>query len=132
MRFLRQALVSLAAAVALAPLAAPVHAATTVDSSSLYSFADLYRLTVTGAVLPDAHAPVTPASSDMALRPVTLTDGGAPAPALAISAPQPAQAAPFVFSISGMPAPERWLLVLSGLALAAWLARRRLGYSFHA
>jgi hypothetical protein len=26
--------------------------------------------------------------------------------------------------------PELWLLLLAGIALAAWVARRRLGYGF--
>jgi hypothetical protein len=35
-----------------------------------------------------------------------------------------------MFSIGAVPEPKSWLLVLSGLALAGWVARRRLGYSF--
>ena len=124
MRFLRQALAALATVLAFhANAAAPEQAA------ALYSFADLYRLTVAGSVLPEAAAlpttlpaalPAAPAAADPALRPVS--GGGA------LAAAQPAT---FIFSISSLPDPERWLLVLSGLALAAWLARRRLGYSFH-
>jgi hypothetical protein len=29
-----------------------------------------------------------------------------------------------------MPEPRGWMLLLAGLALAGWVARRRLGYSF--
>jgi hypothetical protein len=74
-----------------APL--PAHA-------SLYTFADVFRLTAGGAAMPEYP----------------------PAPA------QP-QAA-YTFSIGAVPRPERWLLIVSGLALAGWVARRRLGYSF--
>jgi hypothetical protein len=38
--------------------------------------------------------------------------------------------ASYTFSIGAVPEPKSWLLVLSGLALAGWVARRRLGYSF--
>lgn len=77
---------------------------------SQYSFADVYRLTVSGPAL--AGFPLVPAN-DTPIR-VAVTQ-----------APAPAQ-----FSIATVPEPELWLLLLSGLALAAWVARRRLGYSF--
>jgi hypothetical protein len=75
-----------------------------------YSFADVYRLTVSGPAL--SGFPVAP-SNDTPIR-VAVT----PAPAAA------------QFSIVAVPEQELWLLLLSGLALAAWVARRRLGYSF--
>jgi hypothetical protein len=72
-----------------------------------YSFNDLYRLTVggppLGAALPAAEAPLRVAFA------------GAAAPA------EPRFTVRF-------PAPERWLLVLAGLALAGWVAHRRLSY----
>jgi len=46
---------------------------------------------------------------------------------VAVTPPQ--AAAESQFSIAAVPQPERWLLILSGLALAAWVARRRLGYA---
>lgn len=76
---------------------------------SQYSFADVYRLTVSGPAL--AGFPLIPANDTPIRVAVTQT-------------PAPAQ-----FSIA-VPEPQRWLLLLSGLALAAWVARRRLGYSF--
>ena len=83
-----------------------VHSATPTHPS-LYSFADIYRLTVSGA-LPQAAAetPVRVASVQ-------------------------ASAAPEVqYSVIQMAEPGRWVLVLAGLAAALWVARRRLGYSF--
>jgi hypothetical protein len=81
---------------------------------SMYSFADLYRLTVGGVPgrgwpLPDA--PIADARMHVAATPA------APAPE--------AQ-----FSVVRMPQPRGWVLLLAGLALAGWVARRRLGYSF--
>ncbi len=85
--------------------------------ASLYSFSDVYRLTVAGAA--------------MAEYPLAALQGG---PALTeypmrVAAAEP-QAAGYVFSIVAVPAPEKWLLLLSGLALAGWVARRRLIHSF--
>jgi hypothetical protein len=80
------------------------HAAVT--HPSLYSFADLYRLTVTGpaggfALLPAADVPVRTAIVQ----------------------------APAQFAISDRSEPQLGLLLLSGVALAVWVARRRLGYA---
>jgi hypothetical protein len=85
--------------------AAPAHPA-------LYSFADVYRLTVSGTAL--SGFPGTSAGDS----PIRV--------AIAQSAPAPEQQ----FSIVGAGEPERWLLLLAGMALAAWVARRRLGYFF--
>ncbi|HEX2566201.1 MAG TPA: hypothetical protein VHL85_05030 [Burkholderiales bacterium] len=73
-----------------------------------YSFSDVYRLTVSG---PEA-VPEAPggAFADFPMRVV------------AAEAPPPG----YAFSISGVKQPERGLLLLAGLALAAWVARRRL------
>ena len=77
---------------------------------SQYSFADVYRLTVSEPAL--AGLPFA-AAHDSPIR-VAVTQG-----------PAPVQ-----FSIGAMPEPQLWLLLLSGVAAAGWVARRRLGYSF--
>jgi len=71
---------------------------------SLYSFADVVRLTL------GAAAPAGPAAP--------------PAP-LRVTSVQPAAAEPR-FSIEPVREPGRWRLLVSGLALAGWVARRRL------
>ena len=85
-----------------AGFAAPAHAEEA--PSAMYSFADIYRLTVNGS-----------------------------APQLAIIEPQArvatvqaANAADLRFIITPVPGPERWWLLLAGLAAAAWVAHRRL------
>jgi hypothetical protein len=79
------------------PLAAATH-------PSLYSFADVHRLTVVGPAM---------AEFTLAESPVRL----------AVSQAQPG--AELRFSISTVE-PRRWLLLLAGLALAGWVAHRRL------
>jgi len=76
---------------------------------ALYSFVDVYRLTVAGAI---AGLP----SSD-----------GAPDAVRVASAPT--QLSEPRFSISPLPRPDKWLLILAGLALAGWVAHRRLTHS---
>jgi len=76
---------------------------------SQYSFADVYRLMVSGAAL-----------AGFALVPANDT------PIRVAAAQTPARAQ---FSIGPVPEPQLWLLLLSGFAAAAWVARRRLGYS---
>jgi hypothetical protein len=78
---------------------------------ALYSFADIYRLTVSGAPLSGFPAS---AGADSAIR--VAVSQAAPAPELQFS----------VVSIAG---PQRWVLLLAGLAAALWVARRRLAYS---
>jgi len=78
---------------------------------AMYSFADVYRLTVSGAALSGFPAL---ALSDSPMR---------------VAAAQSAAAPELAFSIVGVPEPRGWLL-LSGLALALWVARRRMGYFF--
>jgi|SRR3954463_3488556 hypothetical protein len=73
----------------------------------LYSFADVYRLTVNGAAMGDF--PVAAGPLRVAVSPQAAFEAG--------------------FSIRAVPAPERWLLIFSGLAAAFWVARRRLGYA---
>ena len=80
------------------PAGMPAHAA-------LYSFSDVYRLTVAGPALAEA-----PQAAEYSVR---------------VAAGEP-QAAGYVFSIAAVKEPQRWLLLLSGLALAGWVARRRL------
>lgn len=104
-------------AIAFAFLALPAAANDTFQSSlqagapqpSMYSFADVYRLTVSGAALGNLPA-------------LALND----APVRVAAAPPAPEA---TFSIAGVGEPRGWLL-LSGLALALWVARRRLGHSF--
>ena len=71
---------------------------------SLYSFADVYRLTVSGA----------------APSPAPAQGGGVRLAAAPASAAEPR------FSISSAQEPQPWTLILSGLALAGWVAHRRL------
>ena len=72
---------------------------------SLYSFADVYRLTVTGqapALPPQAESPVRVAAAAPSLLPEAQ------------------------FSVSGSRAPQRWALLIAGLLLAGWVAHRRM------
>jgi hypothetical protein len=135
MKSIRQYSVSLAllafagsaAALESARDAAALHAPLPAQAS-LYTFADVFRLTAGGAALPEyPSAPAVPSTQNTQNIPVALASAAEPAPA----APAAGQAqAPYTFSIGAVPRPERWLLILSGLALAGWVARRRLGYSF--
>ena len=81
-------------------------AAAAEDRTALYSFNDLYRLTVSGAI------PQLPRTE---LREVRV------AQAEPVAAPSE-----FTFTITPVPGPGRWPLVLAGLAAAAWVAHRRL------
>ena len=45
---------------------------------------------------------------------------------LAVAQAQPAEPR---FSISQVPQPEKWLLLLAGMALAGWVAHRRLAHA---
>jgi hypothetical protein len=78
------------------------------DRSALYSFNDLYRLTVSGAI------PELPAS-EMPLRAVSEA-----------SAEPVSASTEFTFTITPVPGPGRWPLLLAGLAACAWVAHRRL------
>lgn len=73
--------------------------------SAMYSFADIYRLTVNGSV-PQA---------------LPLSE-----PQVRVATVQAAPAADLRFTIKPVPGPERWWLVLAGIAAAAWVAHRRL------
>ena len=74
---------------------------------ALYSFADIYRLTV------GAAPPAVAGTSETAVR---------------VAATPPAPSAEAQFRVR-MPEPRGWMLLLAGLAAAGWVARRRLGYS---
>jgi hypothetical protein len=75
---------------------------------SQYSFADVYRFTVSG-----------PAAAGFSMLPANDTP-------IRVAATQ----APAQFSIADAQEPGLGLLLLSGVALALWVARRRLGYGF--
>jgi hypothetical protein len=130
MRFLRQAFIC----IALCGSAGGAAAAPAANSAFL-SFAELYRLTVNGvAVVEFSAAPgqlpgQAPAQlQDFQLRTVSAAQQPG-TPAFAVSASPESVPAGYSFSSALLPEPSRWLLILSGLALAAWVARRRLGYS---
>src|SRR5688500_12401869 len=74
-------------------------------SAAMYSFADIYRMTVSGS------APQALPVSEPHVRVATV---------------QAAPAAELRFTIKPVPGPERWWLLLAGLAAAAWVAHRRL------
>ena len=76
---------------------------------ALYSFVDVYRLTVGG---PMAAFPALENAADAAIR-VAVQSPGAEAR----------------FLVAAVPQPDKWLLLLAGLALAGWVAHRRLVHS---
>jgi hypothetical protein len=130
MKTIRQSLASLAllafagSAMALDPAQDPTALYAPLPAhASLYTFADVFRLTSGGAAMPEyPPAPLLQGTQNI---PVALASAAAPT-APAAAQPQ----APYTFSIGAVPRTERWLLILSGLAMAGWVARRRLGYSF--
>ena len=76
---------------------------------ALYSFADVYRLTVAGA----GGAPLGDTAPDAPIR-VAVAQG---------------PGAELRFSVATVPPPDKWILLLAGLALAGWVAHRRLVHS---
>ena len=96
----RLVIICLAAGCATSAAAVESHAA-------LYSFSDLYRLTVNGAA---------PESLPLNSEPHQVRVATVPA----------APATEFRFTITPVPGPGRWPLILAGLAAAAWVAHRRL------
>jgi len=89
---------------ACAALAAGAHAAEPVPHPELASFADMVRLSAGAPLLAEpaaAHAPLR----------VTFVQAAAAEPR---------------FSIRAVREPGRWILLLSGLAAAGWVAHRRL------
>jgi hypothetical protein len=99
--------ISFAAAAATPQALAPV--ASGAQHPELYSFADVYRLTVAGPMggLPIVETPEAP------IRVAVQT--------AVLSASPEAR-----FSVAPAPQPDTWLLVLAGLAAAGWVAHRRL------
>ena len=78
---------------------------------ALYSFSDLYRLTVSG------NAPEPIGAAPMNVEPHQLR----------VASVNAAPAVPDVrFTITPVPGPGRWMLLLAGLAAATWVAHRRL------
>jgi hypothetical protein len=155
MKFLPRAFAAIAAigvacgaAAANDPAAAMANVSALPAQPSMYSFADVYRLTVAGPATADnplaalaalagaaasdassARLPKSAASVDYQLR-VVSSEAQAPVRQLFPAATAAPVQSSYMFSIGAMPQPERWLLILSGLAAAAWVARRRLGNSF--
>lgn len=84
---------------------APTHPA-------LYSFVDVFRLTVSGAAV--GGLPVI-AINDSPVR---------------VAQTQAALAAEPQFTVVAMAEPGRWVVLVAGIVLALWVARRRLGYFF--
>ena len=78
--------------------------------ASLYSFSDLYRLTVNGA---------TP-------EPIGIASFNTEPQQVRVATVQAAAGPEVRFSITPVPGPGRWMLLLAGLAAAAWVAHRRL------
>ncbi len=78
---------------------------------ALYSFSDLYRLTVSGAA---PHAIGAPSF------------GAEPHEVRVAAAQVVAAPAEVKFTITPVPGPRPWMLLLAGLAAAAWVAHRRL------
>ena len=87
----------------------PAAAAAELDPAR-YSFVDVYRLTVAGPIA--GPAPVE-AALDVPVRVATVQ----------------AQPEEPRFLISPVRQPEKWLLALAGLALAGWVAHRRLAHA---
>ena len=75
---------------------------------ALYSFADLYRVTLSA-----------PPATAFAFA----------EPQIHLAAREPEVAAPR-FTVTPVPGPGRWALVLAGLAAAGWVAHRRLALPY--
>ena len=74
----------------------------------LYSFADLYRLTVQAT--PDALFSASPVAT----------------PQVRVAMVEPFAVAEPRFTVTPVPATKSWMLLLAGLAAASWVAHRRL------
>jgi hypothetical protein len=81
--------------------------AATEPNPALYSFADVYRLTVAGPMAGPRPLDTAP---DAPIR-VAVAQARTPEPR---------------FTVSPLPQPDKWLLILAGVALAGWVAHRRL------
>jgi hypothetical protein len=114
-----------------ASLALPPVLARAAQPDGLHSFAELYRLSV-GADYAVTEAAAAPRPAGRVPVSFALPQDRLPEPSASAGAsvpPHKASEGAYVFSTGAWPRPGRWLLLLSGLALAAWVARRRLGYS---
>jgi MYXO-CTERM domain-containing protein len=78
---------------------------------ALYSFNDLYRLTVNGAA-GEPFAASLPSTEPHQLRVATEASVAAPSEVS--------------FTVTPVPGGRPWMLLLAGLAAAAWVAHRRL------
>jgi hypothetical protein len=97
--------------VALLLIAAPAAGAAAPSHPALYSFSDVVRLTVTGPMVPPAPGD---AASEAPIR-------------VAAASAQPGLEPRF--AVRSVPQPDKWMLALAGLALAGWVAHRRLSNS---
>jgi hypothetical protein len=77
---------------------------------SMYSFADVYRLTVAG---PMAGLPALDTAPDAPIR---------------VAVAQARELEPR-FTVKPLRQPDKWLLVIAGVALCGWVAHRRLVHS---
>ena len=77
--------------------------------SALYSFSDLYRLTMSA-----------PPGASFAFA----------EPQIRLAAREPELAAAPRFTVTPVSGPGRWALVLAGLAAAGWVAHRRLAFPY--
>ena len=90
-------------------LACAVSRAGEEPAPALYSFADLYRVTVSA-----------PPSAAFAFA----------EPQMHLAAREPQVAAAPRFTVTPVPGPGRWALLLAGLAAAGWVAHRRLALPY--
>src|SRR4051812_32353790 len=89
-------------------LLASAGAASAQTAPALYSFEDIYRLALAG--------PTGPAMQDSPRQ-----NGLAPDPAIRVAALQAAPGAEPHFTVEPLPGPRGWLLLLAGIAAAAWV-----------
>ena len=80
--------------------------------AQLYSFADLYRLTVHASPEALLFGPAAPGPQVPPQLRVALTDS--------FAAAEPR------FTVAQVPSTKGWMLLLAGLAAASWVAHRRL------
>ena len=76
--------------------------------AELYSFADLYRLTVNAT--PDAFLFASPIAT----------------PQVRVAMAEPVAVAEPRFTVTQVPGTKGWMLLIAGLAAASWVAHRRL------
>ena len=81
------------------------------QQAALYSFVDVFRLTVNGPIGGLAGMDAAPEAP------------------IRVAAPQQPAAEPSFAVRTSRPQPDKWLLLVAGLALAGWVAHRRLVHS---